>query len=167
MEFRRVLVRSTASYGRFNSCAGKAVISAPLIDGKLAFSVSGAYEDMDGWNDDLVNGGHIGKGQSRLIRAKVLFEPAENVKFTLGGQYSHRHDESLFAYSALNGNTVGPKTGVKPYDVAINTPPLTDTESWNISLRGSVDTKIGTISSLTASSKTQLDISARSEERRV
>src|SRR3546814_8947554 len=83
---------ATASYGRFNNFAAKAFISAPLIDDKLAFSVSGAYEDMDGWNDDLVNGGHIGKVQSRLIRAKVLFEPAENVKFTLGGQYSHRQD---------------------------------------------------------------------------
>src|SRR3546814_1341896 len=69
------------------------------------------------------------------LRAKLLWEPADNVKFTLGGQYSRRRDESLFAYSALNGNTLGPKTAVEPYDVAVNIAPLTETESWNVSLQ--------------------------------
>src|SRR3546814_19309638 len=105
---------------------------------------------MDGWNRDLVNGGHVGQIQSSLIRAKLLWEPADNVKFTLGGQYSRRRDESLFAYSALNGNTLGPKTAVEHYDVAVNIAPLTDTESWNVSLRGSVDTSVGPFSPLTA-----------------
>lgn len=147
-------------YGRFNNFKATAFVTAPLVDDKLAFSVSGAYEDMDGWNRDLFNGGHIGDIKSRLIRAKLLFEPSEGVKFVLGGQYSHRSDDSLFSYSALNGNTLGPKTAIRPYDVAVNAKPITDTESWNVSLRGSVDTSVGTISTLTAYSKTQLDISA-------
>jgi iron complex outermembrane receptor protein len=147
-------------YGRFNNLQARAFITAPLVEDKLAFSVSGAYEDMDGWNRDLLSGGHIGKIESRLIRAKLLIEPSEGIKFVLGGQYSRRSDESLFAYSALNGNTLGPKTAIRPYDVAVNTPSRTETESYNLSLRGSVDTEIGTISSLTAYSKTQLDISA-------
>ncbi|MDB5713952.1 MAG: TonB-dependent receptor [Sphingomonadales bacterium] len=147
-------------YGSYNDLAVKAFVTAPLIADKLAFSVSGSYEDMDGWNHDLLNGGHVGDIKSRLIRGKLLFEPTDNVKFVLGGQYSRRSDDSLFAYSALNGNTIGPKTAVVPYDVAVNTKPLTNTESYNISLRGSVNTQVGTISSLTAFAKTQLDIAA-------
>lgn len=150
----------TVSYGRFDNFAVKAFIAAPLVEDRLAFSISGAYEDMDGWNRDLVNGGSIGKIESRLIRAKLLFEPVDGVKFTLGGQYSRRRDESLFAYSALNGNTLGPKVGIRPYDVAVNTPSLTETESWNVSFKSAFDTSIGTFSTLTAYSKTQLDISA-------
>ena len=150
----------TVGYGRFNDFKATAFITAPLVDDKLAFSISGAYEEMDGWNHDLYNGGHVGDLKSRLVRAKLLIEPADNVTFTLGGQYSHRSDDSLFAYSALNGNTLGPKVAIQPYDVSVNTSPVTDTESWNISLRGSVDTAVGVVSTLTAYSKTQLDIAA-------
>ena len=150
----------SVSYGRFNDFAAKAFITAPLIDNKLAFSVSGSFENMDGWNRDLLNGGHVGDIKSRLIRAKLLFEPAEGVKFTLGGQYYRRSDDSLFSFTALDGNTLGPKVGIRPYEVAVNTDPLTETESWNVSLRGSIDTSVGTISTLSAYSKTQLDIAA-------
>lgn len=159
----------TVGYGSYDNLLIKGFAAAPLIDNKLAISIAGLYEDMDGWNHDLLKGGKIGKVQSRLIRGKLLFEPTETVKFVLSGQYSHRHDESLFAYSALNGNTAGAAPifasngpiATKPYDVSVNTASIVDTKSWNVALRGSIDLGgIGTLSSLTAYARTDLQISA-------
>lgn len=147
------------SYGRFNNFAGKAFVTAPIIDEKLAFSLAGHYEDMDGWNDDLLDGS-IGEVESRLVRGKLLWDPSTAVRLVLSAQYSESRDESTFSYSALDGNTAGIPLAVKPYDVALNQPPLVDVEHWSTSLRGTFTTGFGEFSTLTAYSETDIFISA-------
>lgn len=149
----------SASYGRFDNLQVKGFVSAPLVADKIAISLSGLYENMDGWNNDLLNGGNIGKVQSRLIRGKLLLEPTDRLKLVFTGQYTKFRDDSQFAYSALNGNTAGADPAfaangpiaTKPYDVSIDFPPRIMNKNITGSLRASYDIDdIGTVSTITA-----------------
>ncbi len=163
------------SYGRFNNIVAKAFVSAPLVQDRLAFSLSGYYEDNDGWIKDLLNNGkRTGQVKSRLLRGKLLFEPADGVKFVLSGQYSHRRDDSLFLYSALDGNTQGanpdpllnpagpvPVLATKPWTTSVNFPSKLEVKAWSVALKGSIDVgSAGTISTVTAYQKSKIRVSA-------
>lgn len=163
------------SYGRFHNLAVKGFVSAPLIEDRLAMSVSGYYEDNDGWIRDLLNNGkRTGQVQSRLIRGKLLYEPADGVKFVLSGQYSHRKDNSLFLYSALNGNTQGANADLtinpegpvailasRPWTTAVDFPSGLDVKSWNVALKSSFELgTAGTLSTVSAYQKSTIKVSA-------
>jgi len=163
------------SYGRFDNLAIKGFVSTPLIEDKLAFSVSGYYEDNDGWIRDLLDGGkRTGKIKSRLIRSKLLIEPADGIKFVLGGQYSRRKDNSLFLYAALDGNAQGanpdpvlnpqgvvPILATQPWTTSVNFPSILDVEAWSISLKSSFEIgSIGTLSTVSAFQKSTIKVSA-------
>ncbi|KKC26023.1 TonB-dependent receptor [Sphingomonas sp. SRS2] len=156
----------TLGYGRFNEFLAKGFVTAPLIDNRLAVSISGLYQDNDGWIHNLLNGGkREGKVQSRLIRAKMLYEPTEDLKFVVGGQYSHRIDNSLFLFAALDGNTSGKSLGgpiaTEPYTTSVNFPSLLDVKSWNAFLKAYWAIEgVGTLSTLSAYQNSKIRVSA-------
>lgn len=154
--------RFSASYGNFNDQTYKAFVSGPLSD-KIAFSLSGLYANIDGWNRDIVTGERVGGIESSLIRAKLLVEPMDSLKFVLSGFYTKRNDHSVFTGNAgpravtiayqpfpglpLNTSLYEP---YKPYEVAVNRPVGAFIETYGGSLTGTYQAGFGTFNSVTA-----------------
>jgi iron complex outermembrane receptor protein len=159
------------SQGNFHDFLTKGFFAAPIIDNVLAGSVSGLFENNDGWTRDLLRNGELtGKVRSRLVRGKLLFQPAEGMKFVLAAQYSRRQDDSLFLYSALDGNTSGRNPALspgplgpiatQPYTTSVNFPSVLDVRSLGLSLKSSFDLSVGTLSTVTAFQRDMIQVSA-------
>lgn len=165
-----VLNRTTGnvgiSYGNYNDIVFKEFVSTP-ISPIAAVSLASYYEDRDGYDNDLLHGGKIGYLKSRLVRAKVLLEPTEDLTMKLTAYYSHRVDQAAFAGLALNQNTLGRAipgaTGpfpTKPWDVALDDRFFFKVDSFGTSFDLKYKTSVGTISSLSSytSVKPELDL---------
>jgi len=128
----------TASYGRFDDLLLKGFVSVPLVKDKAALSVAGLYEESDGYLTNFLTGGHAAPVSSRLLRAKLMLRPTEDVKILLIGFYSKRIDGTNAFSTMLNGNTVGRAIPGSillpgeshPYQVAVN-PNRSQGDSWN------------------------------------
>src|SRR3546814_691599 len=86
-----------------------AYVSVPIIDDVLAASFSGFYNHVDGYLTNDANGRRTGGIKNRLARAKILFTPAEGVRFLLSGFYGKTQDDSSSLFP-LNGVTVDRKS---------------------------------------------------------
>lgn len=148
----------------------KGFASTPIINDVLAASISANYSDNDGYLRDVSRGGKRGgKVVSRLVRGKLLFKPADGVKFVATAYYGRRYDAATEAGSIPNGNSVGygvPGAIVptKPWTFAYDDPkPLYKTSSYGLSLRGDINIGgAGTLTTLTGYShlkaKEQVDV---------
>ena len=96
----------SASYGNFNDIQLRGYISGPLGE-KVAVSLSGAYQDRDGFRRHVVTGQRDLGLSSHVVRGKILFEPADSAKITVTGYYSSRNDSATFAGFAINRNSIG------------------------------------------------------------
>jgi iron complex outermembrane recepter protein len=100
----------------------KGYVTGPLIGRTLAGALAGSYEYVPGYLTDDINGSRSGEILKYDIRAKLLLEPTDDLKFLLIGSYVNRHDETV-ATQPLRGNTVAafyPDAVVptEPYHVA-------------------------------------------------
>jgi iron complex outermembrane recepter protein len=118
--------RVSLEYGEFigsdrdsGDVVAKAYFTAPLIDDKLAFSLSGYYRSVDGFLTNDVTGGQSGEIDSYTVRGKLLYEPTDSMRFLLAVMTSDRDDMYSGATTALNGNGV---TSVYPDGVTANQP---------------------------------------------
>lgn len=93
------------SYGNFNAVIAKAAITGPISD-TLAFSLSGNYNNRDGYVDDLASGGDVNNRNRYGGRAQLLWEPTDNLSFRLIGDYDRIDEECCVAANLLAGPTV-------------------------------------------------------------
>ncbi|TVV76258.1 TonB-dependent receptor [Sphingomonas solaris] len=156
--------RGSVSYGNYDDKSVRGYITGPLVDDKVAISVAGAFRDRDGYNRDLLRGGHDGGLNSKLLRARLLVKPTETLSFTVGGYYSRRRDNGIYAGQPLGpgqplGYALADASGVsiprttKPHQFALSDEPLTRITTYGANLLGKLDLDIGTISTVTAFSK--------------
>jgi iron complex outermembrane receptor protein len=149
-----------ASYGNYKDIATHGYITGPLSD-KVAVLLSGSFEDRDGYNRDLLRGGHDDGLRSHQVRGKILFTPSDTTEFTLAGYYSKRDDSGVYTGAPLNGNSTGnaltrlffPGTPVasEPHTFATSFRPDLLSETYGTSLLGKIDIgDFGTLSSVTA-----------------
>lgn len=149
----------TVSYGNFSDGLAKGFLTGPLIEDKLAGSISAFSETRDGYNHDLLhNGDAVGKLNSKLVRGKLLWRPAGWASFTLTAQYLDRFDGSTNAGQALNGNTTNtlppfsvPRSqlALKPYDVSLAYAGYVHVTSSSFNLKSELELSAGTLTSLT------------------
>jgi len=147
-------------YGNFNSSELKAFGSAPLIEDKLAFSLTGFQKDTDGYKHDILNGGRGGEVEAQLLRAKLRFLPWDGADFVLTALYSNLDDYNSLKYTNLDGNNVTPLLGLDPalvpsgpYDYATDAPGYSGVEENAVSLRGEIAFGPGVLSTTTSYSK--------------
>jgi iron complex outermembrane receptor protein len=121
--------RVSLEYGQYTGSdedagdmVAKAYFTAPIVDDKLAFSISGYYRSLDGFLTNDVTGGQSGEIDSYTVRAKLLYEPNDSMSFILTGISSDRDDLYSGATTALNGNGV---TSVYPDGVVSN-------QAWHV-----------------------------------
>jgi iron complex outermembrane recepter protein len=144
----------TAGYGNLNDKLVKGFVSAPLVDQRVALSLSGYVRDNDGYNTDLLTGGHATPLNSKVLRAKLRIDPADGVKIIFTGYYSRRSDASTAYGYALNGNTIGnlfPGSiiATQPYTVAASRKMIGYIKSYGFSGRLVADVGPGTLTATT------------------
>jgi iron complex outermembrane receptor protein len=74
--------------GNYEAVEARGYVSGPIVDGKLAFSLSGAYRVRDGFIYGTYYGKNIGDLDRRAGRAKLLWTPNEDwdVQLSVYGQ---------------------------------------------------------------------------------
>lgn len=93
------------SYGNFNAIVAKAGITGPISD-TLAFSLSGSYNNRDGFATDLASGNDVNTRNRFGGRAQLLWEPTDNLRFRLIGDYDRIDEECCVAANLVAGPTV-------------------------------------------------------------
>jgi len=149
----------SASYGNYEDRVVRGYATGPLSS-TLAAAFSASYQDRDGYNRDLLRGGHDDGLRSRQVRGKILWAPAEDMSLTLSGYYSNRKDTSVYTGAPLKGNSVGnaiasfyPGTTItsEPHTFATNVEPDTRIKSYGASVLGKFGLgAIGTLNTVTA-----------------
>lgn len=157
----------SAGYGNYNDKQLRGYYAGPLGP-TLATAVSAAWHDHDGYNKDLLRGGHDKGLRSWQIRGKLLWQPSANLSFTLGAYYTKRNDSGIYTGAPYKGNSAGnaairnfplayPGVAVasKPHTFAENFIPTTNIKAWGVSLLGKIGLgDIGTLNTTTAYQKT-------------
>jgi len=143
----------SASYGNFNDTMFSGFVTGPMAPGVSA-SLSGYFRENDGYDHNILDGKPIGALDSRLVRGKVLIEPTDALSILATAYYSRREDGSAYAGSPLDGNTEastvpGAVYGLKPFDVALRYPPTFDLTSYGGSVKATLNTAAGTLTSIT------------------
>lgn len=149
-----------ASYGNYNDIAAHGYVTGPLSQ-KIAVLLSGSVEDRDGFNRDLLRGGHDDGLRSYQVRGKILLAPTDTTEFTLAGYYSKRDDSGVYTGAPLNGNSTGnaltrlifPTTPVasEPHTFATSFRPDLLSKTYGASLLGKIDIgDAGTLNTVTA-----------------
>ena len=162
----------SASYGNFNDVDLKGYISGPLTD-TLSASISGGYQKRDGFRKHVITGQRDLGLDSKVLRAKLRFQPSADASLTLTGFISDYRDSAAYSGFAFRNNTAGKAilgtltpaqnpSGLVTLPVATNgTQFSTDpgvysrTKSKGVSLTGKFDVGAGTINTLTSYSKNE------------
>lgn len=154
----------SAGYASFNTLTLSGFVSIPLVEDKMALSLSGYWENIaDGWKTDLQTGRQEGaRIKTGLIRGKLRVLPWDGADFTLTALYSSRIDGSAYKTSMWRGNhdsrgVSGVTFGVEPYTYANDWDSTHNTRGLDLSLRGDIELGRGTLTSTTAFSHTWAD----------
>lgn len=81
-----------ATFGSYNTRDARGYISGPLIDDKLAFSLSAVTRNRDGWTNAPAYGRKVNNKKVNGARAKLLFTP--NEKFEVEAAVDVQEDHS-------------------------------------------------------------------------
>ena len=132
----------------------KGFTTGPISE-TLAYSISGFYSDNSGYYKDVFQGKKAGDATNAVIRAKLLFEPSEDIRITASGFYSESKDYSTYALTPIWPISAAADlpSGSKPYEIAHNEKNYSDMESYGGSLHAEFDVFGGTFSSITAYSE--------------
>lgn len=158
----------SASYGNYNDVQLRGYASAPLSD-TVAASLSASYQDRDGFRRQVVTRQRDLGLTAKVVRGKLLFKPSSSFNVTATAYYAERRDSSMYAGSAINGNSIGhaadlsgllgPDLGplfpipatpdaTKPGEFSTSPDVFTKIRSKGASFRAQLDLDAGTITSI-------------------
>lgn len=80
--------------------------TAPIVDQKLAASVSGGYDWTEGFLTDEASGEQYGEIRRANARGKLLWLPADSVQVVLGSFYLKHDDTGLQAMTPIDGQVI-------------------------------------------------------------
>ncbi len=80
------------SYGNYDAWRGQLGLTGPIGD-TLAYRVDGVYAKRDGFVRDVVSGRDINNRDRYLVRAQLLYEPTDQLRVRLIGDYADRNEE--------------------------------------------------------------------------
>lgn len=155
----------TQSYGNYDDVRTTGYVTGP-ISRQVAASLSGGYENRNGFRTEVATGGHDRGLDSRVIRGKVLAEATDNLEFLLTGYYTDRTDSSAYAGVPLNNNSVGyaffpdaPKVS-SPNQFATDPNVYARIKAYGGVLKSKLSLEHGTFNSLTSYSQTRTSFDA-------
>ena len=98
--------QATTEFGSFDTKNFSAVVSGPIIPGKLLFRLSGYDDNQDGYTWDTFHQSYFGKTRDQGGRLTLLYEPDDRtkVRLYLSGDHFKTGAENLL-YTPPNDNT--------------------------------------------------------------
>lgn len=76
-------------YGNYNQQQFSGSVNLPLVDNRLALSITGQYLQHDGYGTDLGNSLPLENLENGTVRIALRFDPTEKLEFVLRSEYSH------------------------------------------------------------------------------
>ncbi|NML91832.1 TonB-dependent receptor [Sphingobium sp. TB-6] len=134
--------RVALRYGRMRNDANDYDLRGYVTGGlssNLAADFAGMYRDNDGYIKDLVRGGYLGGARVVNLRSKFMFQPDDDVKIILSGDYANQKSR-LNAWQPYQDNTAArtlPNVILPsgPWEASLSTRPKLDFERYNFALR--------------------------------
>ena len=80
-----------ATYGNYDYYRFAGNLNVPIGD-TLAARVDGVYVNRDGFLKDRTNGGRVNDRDRYFVRGQLLFEPSDQLRVRLIGDYTHRNE---------------------------------------------------------------------------
>jgi len=143
------------SYGRYNEVNLNGFISAPIVEGKLAASISGHFMRTDSYQFDVVRNKPSKPSEDKIVRLKVLAQPSDNLTLEVFSSYVYHLDSEATGYTALNGNSAGRLFGAtiipdQPYQYTSQDNVELKANMYQAGFRATLETDLGTFTSLSA-----------------
>ena len=147
-------------YGNYDDLLVKGFVTGPLIGDVLAGSIAAYYERRKDYDFNIFNGvnGFRPSGlESKNLRGKLLFTPANWAKLTLTVAYQDRMDTDVSDANPLHGNTIGAQDAqdpggaviaTKPHDISQDFPGYLHYHQWSTTLKGEFNFAFGTVTSI-------------------
>lgn len=92
------------SYGSFDQVIGKAYVTGGT--GNVAADLAVLYSNDDGYIRNIATGQMSGQTRSYSVRSKFLWQPVDDLKFTLIGSKAGSNDTVSYSTQARNRNTL-------------------------------------------------------------
>jgi iron complex outermembrane recepter protein len=121
--------------GGLNSIA-QGIVTGPIIDGKLNGKLGAYYNTDDGYFKNLFNGDNQGEAQTTIIRGALEWFPSDQL--TVLGKVEY--------FKSRSDGPAAQNRGVyerDSFDLSIDAPGFSDTESWFATLRTDLDVAFG------------------------
>lgn len=146
--------RVSGSYASFNDVTLTGYVTGPLTD-TLAASLSVVSHTNDGYTRNVVTGTKLSRLDALAVRGKILWEPTEDLTFTLTGSYVDHQDNSAFVYRADPYNFQFPNSLAASFSasdrkVAMDFDPSSSLKGSSVSLNAVYAPDWGTITSVTS-----------------
>ncbi|MGE6696719.1 TonB-dependent receptor [Hyphomonas sp. NPDC076900] len=112
------------------------VVTGPIVEGKLNGKLGAYYNTDDGYFKNLYNGDNQGEAQTTILRGALEWLPSD--QFTMIGKVEY-----------FNSRSDGPAAQNRglferdSFDLALDAPGYSDTESWFATLRTDLDVDFG------------------------
>jgi iron complex outermembrane receptor protein len=150
----------SATYGNFNQVVVKGDVTGPITS-QLAFSLSGNYNNRNGYARDLNTKAKFNDRNRYGVRGQLLFKPTDALKIRLIADYDKIDENCCISVYALYGPTGPAIDAISSGGPIIQNMPFSDTTRNNIVARnliqnygasGNIDYELGslTVSSITA-----------------
>ena len=141
-------------YGNYNRFDANGAVNLPLGD-KAALRVAGTLSKADGWFKNVLPGKpDLASVSEYGVRASLLFEPSDGVKFILRGATSYQNPRNYGIYAqpeAIN------RVGLSRRQIAANVTDRRIARTYSASLTGNIDVSDGlTVTSITSWDKGRL-----------
>ncbi|HET9630131.1 MAG TPA: TonB-dependent receptor [Novosphingobium sp.] len=147
-------VEAGIGYGRFAEFKGDIYLSGPLSN-NLSANLSAMRIQDNGYMRDALRNTPEGKSSTTAVRAKLLWQPTDNMTAKLTGYYLKSADAAGVAQFPLNGNTAARRDDPtvylgSGYLISNSFSPFADTEAYGSSVDLNYDAGAVKISSLSS-----------------
>jgi len=97
---------ASLTFGDYSQVIVKGDVTGPLSDA-VGVSLSGSYNQRDGYYDNLAGGDELGEQDRYSLRAQLLVQPSDNVEFRFIADYEDIDEACCGVANLLNGPTGG------------------------------------------------------------
>jgi outer membrane receptor protein involved in Fe transport len=104
-DFNGISGNVIGTYGNFDDQRISGAINLPLIEDTLALRVEGSWEVRDGFHTDANSDETLDNLDRQFVRAKLLWQPSEKVRWVFGADYTTRDENCCVALLAIAGPT--------------------------------------------------------------
>jgi outer membrane receptor protein involved in Fe transport len=112
--------RFEAEYGNYESIRAEGMINLPVTE-TLAVRFAGLYQKRDGYTRNLFDNSRIDGRDSYSIRGSLRFEPTENTRFDIVGQYFREDSDRSRVQKQLCARDPTGVLGCRPDALAFET----------------------------------------------